>query len=141
MRGSNLPLKLTSFLSQYNIVSNNIMVTVIVSMVGLLVGLFVPKFIGLESIITMQLIFYSQLLIVDFAKWPLGFIQFARFKGATGYNELLDLTEYAPLTNIAKKLQKLFIHKTFLENININFIVVGASTILFYTISVIRSRK
>jgi hypothetical protein len=117
------------------------MATVIVSMVALLVGLFVPKFIGLESIITMQLMFYSQLLIVEYEKWPLSFIQFSRFKGATGYNELLDLTEYAPLTNIAKKLQKLFIHKSFLENININFLVLGVFTIIFYVFSGVRSRK
>jgi hypothetical protein len=53
-------------------------------MTGLVIGLFVPKFIGLETIITMQLIYYSQLLISDLDKWPLGFTYFTYFKVASG---------------------------------------------------------
>jgi hypothetical protein len=37
----------------------------ILNIVGLLIGLWTPKFIGLESILTLQIIFYSQLLIYD----------------------------------------------------------------------------
>lgn len=55
-------------------------------MLGLLVGLVLPKFIGLETLITLQLIFYSQLLLSDFGLWPIGFSQFENLKIATGYN-------------------------------------------------------
>lgn len=55
-------------------------------MLGLLIGLVLPKFIGLETLITLQLIFFSQLLISDFELWPVGFSQFSNLKIATGYN-------------------------------------------------------
>jgi hypothetical protein len=101
-------------------------------MLGLLAGLFVPKFIGLETIITMQLIYFSQLLIVNYEEWSVGFLQFANLKAATGYNEVLDLTEYAPVTDLTKKYHRLLIHKTVLENLNVSFVVLVAVASLFY---------
>ena len=85
---------------------------VILSVLGLLVGLFVPKFIGLESIITIELIYYSQLLISDASKWPVGFSQFKYLKAATGYNDLISLTYYLPSNNMNLKLSKLYVQKT-----------------------------
>ena len=66
IKGSNDPLEYSQFGPFYKNVEQGILVSTILSMAGLLVGLFVPKFIGLETIITMQLIYYSQLLIADF---------------------------------------------------------------------------
>ncbi len=81
-------------------------------MTGLVVGLFVPKFIGLETIITMQLIYYSQLLISDIDKWPIGFAYFNYFKVASGLNEYVRLSELVPADNVAKKYHKVKIQKT-----------------------------
>ena len=114
----------------------------LVSIIGLVIGLFVPKFIGLEAILTMQLIFYSQMLIVDNEKWPLGFvIQFKYLKTATGYNEMIELTSYLALSNFDKKYDKLSIHKTIIENFNINFCIVLFVALLFYLAVFLRSRK
>lgn len=66
------------------------------SMLGLLVGLFVPKFIGLETILTMQLIYYSQLLISKLDKWPVGFAYFNYLKVASGFSSVMRLTQYVP---------------------------------------------
>lgn len=68
------------------------MVQTILTGISLMMGLITPKFIGLESILTLQLIFYSQLLIVDLAKWPPGFVFLKYLRYASGYNELINLT-------------------------------------------------
>ena len=90
-------------------------------------------------IITIQLIFYSQLLIDDFDKWPAGFSQFNQLKAATGYNELFNLTEYTPVTVISKKYNKLTMHKTIIENFNLNFIILIVFATLFYMTVFFRS--
>jgi hypothetical protein len=141
LKGSSLPLKYSNYQSQYDIVSKNFLATVILSMLGLLVGLFLPKFIGLETIITMQLIYFSQLLIVNYDEWPVGFLQFANLKAATGYNEVLDLTKYAPVTDLTKKYHRLFIHKTVLENLSVSFVVLTAFASLFYVTSLLMRKK
>jgi hypothetical protein len=61
-------------------------------MICLLIGIFLPKFIGLEAILTMQLIYYSQLLIYDFKRWPLGFMYLKFLKVAAGFNEIIKLS-------------------------------------------------
>jgi len=59
----------------------------------LVVGLFVPKFIGLELIISMQIIYYSQMLIVEYEKWPIGMYNILKgLRSSSGYNEILKLT-------------------------------------------------
>ncbi len=56
-------------------------------MLGLLIiGLLAPKYIGLEGVLTLQLIFYSQLLVYDIRAWPVGFSVFNYFRYANGYN-------------------------------------------------------
>ncbi len=86
IKGSNEALEFSHHVGLYKAAETSILVTSVLSMMGLLVGLFVPKFIGLQAIITMQLIFYSQLLIDDVEKWPIGFMYFTHLKVATGYN-------------------------------------------------------
>jgi hypothetical protein len=100
-----------------------------------IIGLFSPKYIGLELILTLQLIFYSQLLIVDPSKIPLGFMYLKYLRLSTGFNDILTLTQYEPVTLMAKKLMHLQIKKTIIENFNINFVLLflafAVSLILF----------
>jgi len=66
--------------------------------VGLLVlvllglGLCTPKYIGVEAISTLQLVYYSCLLVTDVDKYPIGFKTFVTFKYSTGYNDLFTYT-------------------------------------------------
>lgn len=92
-------------------------------------------------IVTMQLIFYSQILIDDFDKWPVGFVQFEQLKVATGYNDFLNLTEYTPTTIVSKKYNKLTLHKTIIENFNLNFIILVVFTTFFYITVSLRSNQ
>ncbi len=71
----------------------------------------------------------------------MGFLQFANLKAATGYNEVLKLTEYAPVTNLTKKYYRLFLHKTVLENLNMSFVVLTAFASLFYVTSLLMWKK
>jgi len=57
-----------------------------------LIGLFTPKFIGLEAILTLQLIYYSCFLINKVDKIPVGFRTLTVLKSSTGYNDLFSLT-------------------------------------------------
>lgn len=141
LKAENDAFKISELQAAYDTVSNNVIVTVVLSMTGLVIGLFLPKFIGLEIIITMQLIFYSQLLIYDFEKWPVGFVQFNNLKAATGYNEFLNLTEYTPMTVVSKKYHKLTLHKTLIENFNLNFIVLIVFVAVFYLTVFLRSNQ
>ena len=52
-------------MATYKALGQSMMATTIVFVLCLLIGLLSPKFIGLEAILTLQLIFYSQLLISD----------------------------------------------------------------------------
>lgn len=42
-------------------------------MVGFVVGLSARKFIGMEGVVTLQLVYYSQILVSSADKWPLAF--------------------------------------------------------------------
>ena len=66
----------------------------VVFLVLLFIGLLAPKFIGLEGVLTLQLIFYSQLLIVSDSSRPVGMMVVRYFKFVNGYNSILDLTTY-----------------------------------------------
>lgn len=66
MAGDNDPLKYTNNGNLYTLIGHVLMAGTILSMVGLLLGLISPKFIGLETILTLQIIFYSQLTVYDF---------------------------------------------------------------------------
>ena len=69
----------------------------------LLFGLLAPKYIGLEAILTLQLIYYSELLIKDPKNIPLGFQTFAVFKYSTGFNDLFIISEILGASSIEKK--------------------------------------
>ena len=70
------------------------MVTTLLGLIGLVIGLFLPKFIGIETIISLQLIFYSQILIINPEDWPVGFFYLKYLKMSTGYNDFIFLTSY-----------------------------------------------
>lgn len=92
MKGSDSPLEYSQHVQTYTQIETSILVMTVVSMLGLLIGLFVPKFIGLEAIITMQLLYYSQLLIKDISVWPLGFMYFKFLGIAGGYKDLIRVS-------------------------------------------------
>jgi hypothetical protein len=108
---------------------------------GLMIGLLSPKYIGLESLLTLQLVFFSQLLIVNPSKWPVGFMYLKYFKFSSGYNDILILTDFIPYTTSAKKMENLGIKKTIIENFNINFILLGLSFLVFIIVFYLKSRK
>ena len=141
MKGDNQAFKISLLEASYNTVSNNVIVTMALCLAGLLVGLFVPKFIGLEMVLTLQLIFYSQMLVYDFEKWPVGFLQFNNFKAATGYNEFFSLTELTPSTVISKKYNQLILHKTIIENFNLSFVILLVFAAVFYLTTFLRSQQ
>ncbi len=86
-------------------------VQTILNVLLLLIGLFSPKFIGLESILTLQLIFYSQLLITNVSKIPPGFVFLKSLKYASGYNDLLQFTSSSLDSDLSKKMKLLGIKK------------------------------
>ena len=103
------------------------MVQTILNLFLLLVGLISPKFIGLESILTLQSIFYSQLLIVNVSRVPPGFVFLKSLKYASGYNDIIQWTNLSLESAIAKKMNLLEINKLAIENFNINFIILFLS--------------
>ena len=105
MKGSNASLKVISNPSAYTTLGYLTLVSLILSIVSLLLGFMTPKFIGLESILTLQLLYYSRLLIVDIQRWPPGFSFMNYFKFTSGFNDIFQFTQYQSTTTIAKKLQ------------------------------------
>jgi hypothetical protein len=65
------------------------LVYAIVAYAIILFMVFFDKFIGVETLITIQLIYFSQLLVEDIENWPQAFIIFAPLKIVTGYNNFL----------------------------------------------------
>ena len=108
------------------------------SLMGLLIGLLSPKYIGLESLLTLQLIFYSQLLIAEPSNWPIGFLYLKYLKFASGYNDIFAFTTYVPLTYDAKKMQHLDMKKTIVENLNINFVIFFVSLLIFFVMFIVK---
>jgi hypothetical protein len=113
----------------------------IVNSILLFIGFISPKFIGLESILTLQLIFFSQTLIYDHMKFPVGFLYLQTLQYSTGYNDILDLTEYDSSSIQAKKMSYIKRHKTIIENFNINFVILLFSFIALVVVFVLRSKK
>jgi hypothetical protein len=107
LSGVNNPLFYRSNLSSYNSISIVLCVGTGLSIIGLLIGLMTPKYIGLESILTLQLIFYSQLLISDPSKWPIGFVYLKYLKFSTGFNNIFTYTDYLPFSVMTKKFHHL----------------------------------
>jgi hypothetical protein len=128
------PLVYSDNIAVYNGISIMLCVGTGLSLVGLLIGLLSPKYIGLESLITLQLIFYSQILITDPSKWPVGFLYLKYLKFASGYNGIFTFTSYTPLTDSAKKLHHLAMQKTVCENFKFSFVVLFLAFVVFTVI-------
>lgn len=74
MVGDNLPLKFEDKLDTYRTISIGMLITIIFDVLFLFIGLISPKFIGLEALLSLQLTFFSQILIHDNKKFPVGFL-------------------------------------------------------------------
>lgn len=68
------------------------------------VGLCTPKYIGIEGITTLQLIYYSCLLVTDAGKYPVGFYIFTAFKFSTGFNDFFHFTHLVLNDDFTKKV-------------------------------------
>ncbi len=90
--GINSPLIFSDKLATYGTISIMLCVGTVFGMIGLFVGVLSPKYIGLESLLTLQLIFYSQMLIADPQKWPIGFMYLKYLKFSSGYNDIFKLS-------------------------------------------------
>lgn len=112
MGGNNKPLIFSSYNQAYKNMSLGTTIFGVIFLVLLFIGLLTPKFIGLEAVITLQLIFYSQLLISDVKKRPVGFVMFECFKFVNGYNDFFSLTNYGLKSDIGVKFQQIQIKKT-----------------------------
>jgi hypothetical protein len=126
-----IPLIFSENIATYTTISIVLCVGTGLSLICLAIGLCSPKYIGLESLLTLQLVFFSQLLIKNPSKWPVGFMYLKYLKLSSGYNELFTFTDFFPETIFAKKMDHLDMKKTFIENFNINFIILGFSFLVF----------
>ena len=79
------------------------LINTLLAIVNLIGGLLSNKLIGLECVLTIQLIFYSQLLVNPWQNFPAGFMFLKDLKFINGYNNILKLSEYFPLTLIERK--------------------------------------
>jgi hypothetical protein len=138
MKGSNAALTYTANLDIYKTIAIVICVATILSLVCLVFGLITPKFIGVEFLVTLQLIFYSQLLIVDTGKWPAGFLYLKYLKFASGYNDILHLTSFGFFGSTSIKYSHLAMRKTICENFNLNFMILLLSSLLFLIVHIIK---
>lgn len=86
MKGSNFPLVYSSNIELFQKTSYGMMGSSLVLLLLLILGMLAGKFIGLEGIVTIQLIYYSQLLVTPYQKMPVGFLMFKYLKIANGYN-------------------------------------------------------
>ncbi len=74
LAGENAALSYEAQIDTYKAISYAMLAGTILNSLMLFVGFVSPKFIGLESILTLQLIFFSQTLIYDHLKFPVGFL-------------------------------------------------------------------
>lgn len=65
MEGIDRPLIYSDNLQTFETISYGFLALTCLNYVGFIFSFMTPKFIGLESILTLQLIFYSQMLIDD----------------------------------------------------------------------------
>ena len=73
-------------MQHFESLTNGMIVTNLLGIICFICGLLSTKYIGLECILTLQLIYYSQLLISNANKWPLGFQYLSYLKYACGFN-------------------------------------------------------
>lgn len=74
--GDNEPLKFNSNIALSKGADKGYIGLSVVFFSLLIAGLIAPKYIGLEAVLTLQLIFYSCLLVTDAQKYPVGFKSF-----------------------------------------------------------------
>ncbi len=110
--GDNAALVYEGQIATYKTISYGMLGSTIVNSILLFVGFISPKFIGLESILTLQLIFFSQTLVYDHMNFPVGFVFLQTLQYSTGFNDILDLTEYDSSSNKAKKMSYIKRNKT-----------------------------
>ncbi len=58
-------------------------------------------------ILTLQLIYYSQLLIIKISKWPVGFVYLKHIRFSTGYNDILTLSSYETISDTMIKMKNI----------------------------------
>ena len=104
------------------------------------VGLCTPKYIGIEGITTLQLIYYSCLLVTDVEKYPVGFYTFLAFKYSTGFNDFFHFTSLVLNDDFTKKVYWMTLTKTSIENYNLSFLPLVIATILMLITFVYRLR-
>lgn len=111
MKGDGEPLKVETNTETYKRLRYALLGGGALNFFGLFIGFLTPKFIGLESILTLQIIYYSQLLIYDMSKWPISFnfLKYLRF--TSGYNDILQYTEYSIFDGQLRKMNILQIKK------------------------------
>lgn len=114
---------------------------IILNIICFLTGLMSFKFIGVESILTLQIIYFCQLLIFDISNWPSGFSFLKNLKYSFGFNDVLNNTEYRLFNTLAKKMHALQIKKLLIENFNINFLILAVSFLVFLVFSVLRKNR
>ena len=77
-----------------------IFANVMLALLNFLIGIISPKFIGLECVLTFQLMYYSQLLINPWTKYPPGINSFYYLRYSNGYNDMISLSSYVPMKTI-----------------------------------------
>ena len=102
--GTNQPLIINTLGQDGVNIEHGFMITNMLSLLCLLIGLFSRKYIGLECLFVLQLIYYSQLLVGDADKWPAGFEYLKYLKYASGYNQIYQVSDYHPLTSLERKM-------------------------------------
>jgi hypothetical protein len=114
---------------------------IILNIICFLIGLMSFKFIGVESILTLQIVYLCQLLIFDISYWPSGFSFLKNLKYSFGFNDVLNNTEYRLFNTLAKKMHVLQIKKLLIENFNTNFLILAVSFLLFLVFSILRKNR
>ncbi len=138
LKGDNYALKVTQNGAAYKAIGNTMLAAIILNIICFMIGFMSFKFIGVESILTLQIIYFCQLLIFDISKWPSGFSFLNNLKYASGFNNVLHFTEYRLFNSLSKKMHALRIQKLLIENFNINFLILAATFLVFLICSIVR---
>lgn len=143
LRGSNFPLVISAFNDKYEKVSQIYFYLIIVFYAFGFCMLFSDKFIGVEAMNSLQVVFFSLLLIKDSNSWPEAFSTFLSFKLTTGLNHIVfkQINSENMLNPSFNKFRYLGIHDYFILNNIVNFIILLISSTVFLVLYIIRSKK
>ena len=117
------------------------LITTILDVFFLFMGIITPKFIGLESVLALQLCFFSQILVHDNKKFPIGFLSLENLQYSAGFNRIFDLIEYIPITYDSIKMNHIKREKFVIENFNINFVILILCFICLVISLILRTRN